>query len=147
MRELSVLKNLKESQQQNIVGFVGAYNELADGDGPNALYIFTEYCQGGDLLGLLLNHSIQLGWKFRVNLAYQAACAMHYLHENNIIHRDIKSEVCLLVHPVFIPMLNSCSNFHFQQQNFLLGYNWTCKLTDFGFSRTVSDPSTPSRSV
>jgi serine/threonine protein kinase len=88
---------------------------------PTALYIITEYCQGGDLLPLLENSAVPLGWKFRVKLALQASAAIHYLHDNNFIHRDVKS------------------------QNFLLDHNWVVKLTDFGMSRVVSDPSTLSR--
>ena len=119
-----MLKNLRKSDQQFLVAYIGAYNEITEGQGPPyALYIITEYCQGGDLCSLLVNTTkyAQLGWKFRLRLALQAASAVHYLHEINFIHRDIKSE------------------------NFLLDSQWNCKLTDFGLSREIADPSVPSR--
>ena len=93
IRELSVLKNLRNSDQKFMVTYVGAYNEITEGEGPHALYIVTEYCQGGNLLDLLEDVQCPLGWRFRMKLALQAASAVHYLHELNFIHRDIKSEV------------------------------------------------------
>ena len=95
-RELIVLRNLKNHSQENIVAYIGACNQVGTTD-PHALYIITEYCQGGELLGLLMNKTVELGWKFRVKLALQALSAVHYLHENNIIHRDIKSSVRILM--------------------------------------------------
>lgn len=42
LRELAVLKNM---QHQNLVGYIGACNELSDTSARlNALYIVTEYC-------------------------------------------------------------------------------------------------------
>jgi serine/threonine protein kinase len=158
LRELSILRKLRDGDQQYFVTFVGAHNGTAtaadvaasssstennrqtnasddDGDdinwkdhqektenGKYVLYIITEYCQGGDLLSLLLeNGSKSLSWKFRLKLALDAALAKHHLHAKNFIHRDIKSE------------------------NFLIDKNYRCKLTDFGLSREVADPLTPNR--
>jgi serine/threonine protein kinase len=97
LRELAVLKSLKSSSLENVVAYIGAFNEINDGEGPNALYIITEYCQGGDLLELILDHKYNLGWKFRVKLALQAATSINYLHDNNILHRDIKASVFVIV--------------------------------------------------
>jgi serine/threonine protein kinase len=44
----------------------------------------------GNLQSLLLNKSIPLGWKFRVRMAKEAASALNYLHEHDVVHRDIK---------------------------------------------------------
>ena len=93
LQELTVLKNLKDAEHQNIISYVGACNQILTGENPYALYIITEYCQNGDLDTLLLKTNYELGWKFRVKFALEAARAVHYLHENNFIHRDIKSSV------------------------------------------------------
>jgi serine/threonine protein kinase len=94
LRELTILRKLRESDQKYFVTFVGAHNETALNDGQYSLYILTEYCQGGDLLSLLLENGIKgLGWKFRTKLALDASLALHHLHEKNFIHRDVKSEV------------------------------------------------------
>jgi serine/threonine protein kinase len=76
-----------------------------------ALYIVTEFCQNGDLLSNLLDSEKTLGWRFRIKIALEAASALNYLHENNFIHRDIKSS------------------------NILLDQNWVCKISDFGMTR------------
>jgi serine/threonine protein kinase len=68
---------------------------------------------GGDLLELLLKSDQGLGWKFRLKIAKEAALAINYLHQNNFIHRDIKSS------------------------NILLNSEWSCKICDFGMAREV----------
>lgn len=115
LRELAVLKNVSH---KNLVGYIGACNELArESSSLNSLYIVTEYCQvwnienillwcvaqGGDLLDILLSEE-GLGWKFRLKIALGAASALKYLHRQNLIHRDIKSS------------------------NMLLSHDWTCKV-------------------
>jgi len=110
LRELSVLKNVQHS---SIMGYVGAWNQM-DGEngGENAVYIVTEYCQGGDLLNLILS-THPLGWRFRIRVALELTSALLHLHDKNIIHRDIKSS------------------------NILLDHNFTCKITDFGMARVI----------
>jgi serine/threonine protein kinase len=123
-RELTVLKNLRYSDQQFMVTYIGAYSEpVLDSEGSHALFILTEYCQGGELLKLVTDKQRfpTLGWKMRVRLAYQASSAINHLHDLNFIHRDIKAE------------------------NFLLDSDWNCKLTDFGLSREIADPSVPTK--
>ena len=109
LRELSVLKHVQHS---SIMGYIGAWNEVND-DGNNAVYIVTEYCQGGDLLNLLLSPH-ELGWKFRIKIALELSSALLHLHDKNIIHRDIKSS------------------------NILLDHQWVGKITDFGMAREIT---------
>lgn len=109
LRELAMLKSCKHD---NLVKYIGAY------DVNNSLYIVMEYCHGGDLSSLLTSDR-QLGFKFRIKIALESGSAIKYLHENNYLHRDIKSS------------------------NFLLDKNYNCKLADFGLSKMIHvDPTT-----
>ena len=117
LREMNVLKKV---QHENIMIYYGAYDALCDKGIGRLLCMVSEFCHGGDLLDLLLNHEEKLGWKFRVTIAAQVASAIDYMHLNNIVHRDIKSS------------------------NILLDRSWTCKICDFGLAREV-DPDCSDR--
>ena len=117
IREISVLK---KAQHPNVLTYVGAHNELNEDGKEHVLYIVTDFCQGGDLLELLIRKNEVLGWKFRVRIAMEAANAIAFLHSSQFIHRDVKSS------------------------NILLDANWNCKLCDFGLAREV-DPNNTSR--
>ena len=113
-RELAVLKNI---DHQNLVAYIGAWNEVSKSElKPRFLFILTEFCQGGDLLNIL-SAKVELSWKFRIKMAKDIICGLQYLHFHNLIHRDIKSA------------------------NILMDGNWICKITDFGMARhlDVSD--------
>lgn len=50
--------------------YLSAYNVIAKSRGQlHAVYIITEYAQGGDLLKLLLRTETPLGWRFRIQIA------------------------------------------------------------------------------
>ena len=50
--------------------YLSAYNVIAKSRGQlHAVYIITEYAQGGDLLKLLLRTDTPLGWRFRIQIA------------------------------------------------------------------------------
>lgn len=107
------IKALKKLQHDHIMSFHGTYEVVDESTAERVLYIVSEFCQGGDLLDLLSDHDQALGWKFRINVAAQAASAIQYMHENNVIHRDIKSS------------------------NILMNREWHCKICDFGLAREV----------
>lgn len=66
--------------------------------------IVVEYCPGGSLYGstngdpkLTLG---RFGWDQRLKAALDIANGMAFLHEQHIVHRDLKTQNVLLVHPV-----------------------------------------------
>ncbi len=76
--------------------------------------IVMEYCSNGSLFSVL--HSNQsLEWSIRVNIALGAAKGLAFLHEERILHRDIKS------------------------LNILLTAHFEAKLTDFGLSKLKAE--------
>ena len=114
-REINALKKVKHD---HIMSFYGTYDVVEESTSERLLYIVSEFCQGGDLLDLLNDPDQALGWRFRINIAAQAASAIQYMHENNLIHRDIKSS------------------------NILLNREWQCKICDFGLAREIDVTST-----
>ncbi|KAH0788608.1 TKL family protein kinase [Histomonas meleagridis] len=77
--------------------------------------IVTEYMQNGSLFDVLRKNPTALTPTIRSLIAYDVAQGMKYLHERNIIHRDLKS------------------------LNVLLDDKYHAKICDFGMVRTHKD--------
>jgi len=60
--------------------------------------IFMEYCEHGSLGKLLENGGRIDDENYIVDYTYQMLSGLMYLHENNIVHRDIKPDNILLDH-------------------------------------------------
>ena len=76
--------------------------------------IVMEYMQQGSLDKILYNESIKLTWFVRSKMALDVAQGLSFLHQQEIIHNDLKSLNVLVRH---------------------CGANWELKLTDFGLSK------------
>ncbi|KAK9746985.1 Protein kinase domain [Popillia japonica] len=77
-------------------------------------YVFMRYAEKGDLLEFVLKKGALSEPQARVWFR-QIALAVHYLHEMNIAHRDLKCE------------------------NIFITSNYNIKLADFGFARYTAD--------
>uniref|UniRef100_A0A7S2F7V9 Protein kinase domain-containing protein n=2 Tax=Octactis speculum TaxID=3111310 RepID=A0A7S2F7V9_9STRA len=110
---------MRSIEHENLVHFSGAFRiepplpEAANLPFTNVtgFGIVMEYCQVGDLDSVRLkvaSGEVELCWALRLRIAREIATALRYLHEREIIHRDVKS------------------------QNILLDNNWTTKLCDLG---------------
>ncbi|GAM21790.1 hypothetical protein SAMD00019534_049650 [Acytostelium subglobosum LB1] len=101
------VENLKRSNHQNIVMFIGACYKPP--------CIITEYMSGGSLYSILHNPSTQPKTKYSfplvLKMASDIALGLMHMHSLNIVHRDLTS------------------------QNILLDELGNVKISDFGLSR------------
>eukprot|EP01041_Mallomonas_annulata_P008495 gene8495-17522_t len=102
--ELTILQSLPHDR---LVPFFGAGYLSKSSAGAYKVMIVMELCSHGALREGL---RYPLPWSLRVRLALDTAMGLAFLHENNIIHRDIKTT------------------------NVLIDDNWRAKLCDFSFA-------------
>lgn len=81
--------------------------------------IFSEWMENGSLENHIKDGTLYRGTKEEVkerllDIAIQFACGLHYAHENNLIHQDVKPD------------------------NLLLTEDWSAKVSDFGLAKARS---------
>ncbi|XP_047308560.1 protein LYK5 [Impatiens glandulifera] len=109
--EINILQKLNHSHIIRLSGF--CLHEA------NA-YLVYEYAENGSLTDLLhkpLLDSTKMNWKHRIQIAYDVADALNYLHNYSkptCIHKNLKSS------------------------NILLDNNLRAKITNFGLSRSIA---------
>ncbi|KAF2075586.1 hypothetical protein CYY_003129 [Polysphondylium violaceum] len=106
-KEVDLLCKLRHP---NIVLFMGACTE------PASPCIVTEFLSRGSLANILLDETIDMDWGLRLQLGFDCARGMTYLHSRNpiIIHRDLKTD------------------------NLLVDDSWQVKVGDFGLATVKS---------
>uniref|UniRef100_A0A0P5XEN5 Putative Mitogen-activated protein kinase kinase kinase n=1 Tax=Daphnia magna TaxID=35525 RepID=A0A0P5XEN5_9CRUS len=100
------IRDIRQLHHPNIIHFKGVCTRAP----PYCLVM--EYCPNGTLYNFLRSDNNTLSPRLTVDWAVQIASGMHYLHQNKIIHRDLKSP------------------------NVLLADNNVVKISDFGTCRT-----------
>ncbi|PIO74739.1 hypothetical protein TELCIR_03243 [Teladorsagia circumcincta] len=91
-REAAMLHRLSH---ENILALRGVCIQVAD-DGCWDMHLLVDYCEGGSLSRLILDHSTAFPWCQRVRYALDISVAMQYIHSHKIIHRDLTSMNVLL---------------------------------------------------
>ncbi|KNC47587.1 TKL/LISK protein kinase [Thecamonas trahens ATCC 50062] len=125
VREVRLLQELRHP---NVLSFVGA---VFPDDGGLSFRLVTEFMARDTVRKQLDDYGHSLGWHIRLRMAADSARGMAYLHTQNILHRDLKSE------------------------NLFISQEWRTKLGDFGFARVAAttkevtaapEPAAPDRS-
>ena len=104
MSEAQIMLSLRHA---NIVMFMGASLE--------PLALVTEFMERGSLYDIIHNDALDLSYGLRIKLAQDVARGMAFLHDGNMLHRDMKS------------------------LNVLIDENWVAKVADFGLTELVED--------
>jgi len=106
-----------QQQHPNIVQLLDFFNEAFE------VVLVMELCHGGDLFSCILKHRSKAGSGLEervvARIARQSLCALTFLHDQAICHRDVKCENILLAE----------SGLPLDQI--------TYKLCDFGFARKL----------
>ncbi|KAI5791372.1 kinase-like domain-containing protein, partial [Pyronema domesticum] len=97
---------MKESQHPNIVNFLDAFLK-----GNSKLWVIMEYMEGRALTDVIDNNTLEEDQI--ATICFETCKGLEHLHDQNIIHRDIKSD------------------------NVLLDANGHVKITDFGFCAKI----------
>ncbi|KAI4297813.1 hypothetical protein L6164_037678 [Bauhinia variegata] len=96
---------MRKVRHKNVVQFIGACTKH-----PN-LCIVTEFMAGGSVYDYLHKQKGVFKFPSLLKVAIDVSKGMNYLHQNNIIHRDLKAA------------------------NLLMDENWIVKVADFGVAR------------
>ncbi|XP_056169934.1 serine/threonine-protein kinase STY46-like isoform X2 [Syzygium oleosum] len=96
---------LRKVRHKNVVQFIGACTK------PPSLYIVTEFMSGGSVYDYLHKQRGVFKLPTLLKVAIDVSKGMNYLHQNNIIHRDLKAA------------------------NLLMDENEVVKVADFGVAR------------
>ncbi|RLM74423.1 serine/threonine-protein kinase STY8-like isoform X1 [Panicum miliaceum] len=105
LQEIMILKSVNHD---NVVRFYGACTKQ------RKYVIVTEYMPGGNLYDFLHKQKNNLDLTMVLRIAIGISKGMDYLHQNNIVHRDLKTA------------------------NLLMGSDHVVKIADFGVSRHPS---------
>ncbi|PSS21779.1 Serine/threonine-protein kinase [Actinidia chinensis var. chinensis] len=96
---------MRKVRHKNVVQFIGACTK------PPSLCIITEYMSGGSVYDYLHKQKGTFKLPSLLRVAIDISKGMNYLHQNNIIHRDLKAA------------------------NLLMNENEVVKVADFGVAR------------
>eukprot|EP01084_Bolivina_argentea_P131188 231597_1 len=100
--EIQILKNISHP---NIINLIDSF------DGENTVYMVLELCDNNDLFNALVaSKHTRFTEQKAAEIIYTLSNALRYLHQNFIVHRDMKPE------------------------NILFGLDGTIKISDFGLA-------------
>ncbi|XDV11346.1 hypothetical protein PO909_000312 [Leuciscus waleckii] len=104
--ELDSVKNEVEILKTLQFGYIVTYVESFEDKEAGRIYIVMEYCEGGDLSRIMGKQKDESFFEEKQILDWlaQICLALQYLHEKNILHRDIKPQNVLLTEDGYISL-------------------------------------------
>ncbi|RHZ86021.1 hypothetical protein Glove_57g84 [Diversispora epigaea] len=91
VRELTNI--IAVNKYDNIINFY----EISIDPSTEKYYLVLQYAKGGDLRSYLRNNFTSLDWKTKIDMAKDLARGLQFIHQANIVHRDLNSKN-ILVH-------------------------------------------------
>ena len=137
LNEINFLTNLNNNNIIKLYDFI---------DSPHYLNLLLEYCNGGNLSEYstyLRDNKKVMNEKTLQKIIAQISSGLKYLHDHNIIHRDIKLENILIN---FDEIKNTEENYkkiNYSERNFD-NSNYTLKIADLGSSKNISETNVAS---
>ncbi|WFD00565.1 tRNA (cytidine(32)/guanosine(34)-2'-O)-methyltransferase [Malassezia yamatoensis] len=123
IREAQVLRHISHP---NIVRFVDSFRT------PNHYTLVLDAIDGGELFDLLAHHQSSIAqreWLVR-RIFGELASAVSWMHQHNLVHRDIKLENIMLTRTLFASQSKTLTPS-------MLGPIPLVRLTDFGLARFI----------
>ncbi|XP_050713256.1 LIM domain kinase 1-like isoform X3 [Eriocheir sinensis] len=117
LKEVAVLRSLSH---KNVLRFIGVLYK------DQKLHLLTEYISGGTLKELIHDLEEPLPWDQRISFAKDIASGMAYLHNCDIIHRDLNSNNCLVKEDKTVVVAD------FGLARIMPQNNWTAERKKFG---------------
>ncbi|XP_069999971.1 LIM domain kinase 1 isoform X1 [Penaeus vannamei] len=117
LKEVAVLRSLSH---KNVLRFIGVLYK------DRKLHLLTEYISGGTLKEIIHALDEPLPWDQRISFAKDIASGMAYLHNCDIIHRDLNSHNCLVREDKTVVVAD------FGLARIMPQNNWTAERKKFG---------------
>ncbi|XP_021277738.1 probable serine/threonine-protein kinase PBL10 [Herrania umbratica] len=136
----SEIDTLSRVRHNNLVMLLGCCAE-----GSHRLLVYEYVCNGSLNQHLSTEyHPMPLTWTERLRVALGASRGLNHLHENNIIHRDIRSSNILLNHdsePLLgdLGLATMQSDKHLKQENIQTSYYLAPEFLENGTMSTQTD--------